>query len=127
MNYVTIDNSAEVTDVNLTDGYKYYYTVRAVGISRDEEYYISSDFTAPHFVEYNTAGLSGVSVSADASVEVSGRAIVINNPGNKSVRVFDIAGSLVHESLTGSEREDITLGNGFYIVRVGDSSFKVNL
>ena len=127
LNYVTIDNSAEVTDVDLTDGYKYYYTVRAVGISRDEEYYISSDFTAPHFVEYNTAGLGSVSVSADASVEVSGRAIVINNPGNKSVRIFDIAGSLVHESLTGSEREEITLGNGFYIVRVGDSSFKVNL
>ncbi|MDE5554361.1 MAG: hypothetical protein K2J10_04175 [Muribaculaceae bacterium] len=127
INYLTLDNSAEVKDIDLTDGYKYYYIVRAVGISRDEEYYISSDFTAPHFVEYDPAGLGQISVEAEASVEVSGKTIVVSNPANRPVAVYDMTGGIIYESAGASEHEEINLNGGFYIVKVGNDSFKVSL
>ena len=127
VNYVTIDNEAEVTGVDLTDGYKYYYTVRAVGISRDEEYYISSDFTAPHFVEYDQAGLGQIAVSSEAVVEVTGKSIIVNNPACQPVKVYDLTGGVVFESAGTAEREEINITSGFYIVRIGDASFKVSL
>lgn len=127
VNYVTIDNEASVTGVDLTDGYKYYYTVRAVGISRDEEYYISSDFTAPHFVEFDPAGLGQIAISTEATIEVAGKTIVVNNPACQPVKVYDMTGGLVYERMGAGVREEINIPGGFYIVRVGDSSFKVSL
>lgn len=125
VNYITIDNSAEVSGVDLTDGYNYYYTVRAVGISRDEEYYISSDFTAPHFVKYDTTGVSEVAVANDANVSVEGDAIVVSNPSKLPIEVVDLSGVCIYAGKGSVEQEKISVPTGFYIVRVGDASFKV--
>lgn len=127
VNYITVDSSAEVRDVTLTDGYRYYYTLRAVGISRDEEYYISSDFTAPHYVAYESAGVEDISLSTSPAVSVSGSEIIVSNAVGSAVKVFDLAGSLIADIPVSEERQSISVGRGVYIVSVGSHTFKVLL
>ncbi len=125
VNYITIDNSAEVSGIDLTDGYNYYFTVRAVGISRDEEYYISSDFTAPHFVKYDTTGISEVASSASSAVSVEGGAIIIENPAHQPVEIFDLTGVSVYTSKGAADHQEISVSPGFYIIRIGNTTHKI--
>ncbi len=122
VNYVTIDNCAEVTGIDLTDGAQYYYTLRAMGISRDEEYYISSDFTSPHYIDASLAGIADGVVGAE-SVEVIGRSLSIVNPRGLDVTVCNAAGVVLY---SGCSSATVEVGaKGLYIVRIGSRAFKL--
>lgn len=71
-------------------------------------------------VEKDFGGIDEVEADG-ADITVSGSDIL--NPGGGRVRVYDVAGSLVHE---GSEAV-ITLPRGFYIVAAGDKTVKISI
>ena len=60
------------------------------------------------------------------AIEVNAGAIVVSNAVGKSVSVYDVLGKLV-EKFNAYSGEEILLGKGIYIVRVGNNTMKVKL
>lgn len=70
---------------------------------------------------------TGISnVSADAAVKVNGNSITLFGANNSTVTIYSTSGALV-EKIDCYDGEEIILGKGVYIVRVGGKAVKVKL
>ena len=70
---------------------------------------------------------TGISnVSADAAVKVNGNSITLFGANNSIVTIYSTSGALV-EKIDSYAGEEIVLGKGVYIVRVGNKTMKVKL
>lgn len=122
---VTDGSSAEFRGLNLADGSKYYFTLRAMGLSLDESYYIGSDFTAPHYVEFSQSGIEDAAIGA-SSVALADGELTIVNPSCEAVSISDLSGRLLVNEMRGQENSRFSLENkGVYIIKVGGKTFKL--
>ena len=53
--------------------------------------------------------------------------LVISNAVNERIDVYTASGSLIYKANVTKQNESISMDNGFYIVRVGGHSFKINV
>lgn len=74
----------------------------------------------------STSGISDIESPAIGCHTAAGRIIVRNATGHR-LEIFDLSGRLQHRQLISANPTNIPLAKGYYLVHIGDKSFKCSL
>lgn len=106
----------EFADTEVENGNTYEYGVVAVyktGLSRISE-----------IISVTYVATSVESIKATVEVYVDGSSLVVCNPGSKPIVVSDINGAVIYSG-NSSDKIEVTVVSGIYLVKIGADSYKV--
>lgn len=92
---------------------------------------VMTNSTFPNLTLYTlpidvTSGITAITADGEISVSVEGNSIVIDAPAGKNVRLFNISGMSVRETIATESRSTLdNLANGVYVLTVGNNAFKL--
>ena len=107
------------------EGSRYAYTVTAYYLGESEEDDVLSSASDMIYVDKNVSGVAEELSAAVKAYAASGM-LYVDNAEGKSVQVFNASGALVYSVAAVSGNVEVALPTGgFYIVKVGNKTFKI--